>query len=372
MRSSVRLRPGPAKVAAVLAAAVLALASFASVAPVGAASTFLGGLHSFRTVASTVPANGDVNPYGVAVVPVSMGSLVKGDVLVSNFNDKANLQGTGTTIDEIAPGGGRHLFAKVTDSMVMGRCPGGVGLTTALVALRSGFVVVGSLPTSDGMSATAKAGCLIVLDSSGKIVTTIHGGAIDGPWDAVAWDGGSKAAIFVANVLNGTVAANGGTVDRGTVVRLDVSTMGGMFKVTSERVIGRGFAEKTDPNALVIGPTGLALAHNGTLYVADTVNSRIAAIPNALMRTSALSGGMTVAKGGGLNQPLGLALAPNGDLIAVNAGDGNGVEIAPSGHQVATRLLDKGGAGSLFGLAIVPSKGLYFVEDDTNNLALLH
>jgi len=50
------------------------------------------------TIASTVPPNGDVNPYGVAVVPMSMGSLVQGDVLVSNFNNSQNLQGTGTTI----------------------------------------------------------------------------------------------------------------------------------------------------------------------------------------------------------------------------------------------------------------------------------
>src|ERR1700674_759086 len=47
--------------------------------------------------ASTVPANGDVNPYGVAFVPkdfVSGGAIHPGDVLVANFNDKGNVQGT--------------------------------------------------------------------------------------------------------------------------------------------------------------------------------------------------------------------------------------------------------------------------------------
>ena len=33
---------------------------------------------------STVPANGDVNPYGIVVVPQSTGDLVQGGVLVSN------------------------------------------------------------------------------------------------------------------------------------------------------------------------------------------------------------------------------------------------------------------------------------------------
>jgi hypothetical protein len=47
------------------------------------------------TLGSTVPANGDVNPYGVALVPRTVGKLVEGRFLVSNFNNSANLQGTG-------------------------------------------------------------------------------------------------------------------------------------------------------------------------------------------------------------------------------------------------------------------------------------
>ncbi len=66
--------------------------------PAMAGGPFLAGLSHITTVASTVPANGDVNPYGVAIVPVTMGALVKGSVLVSNFNNSSNLQGTGSTI----------------------------------------------------------------------------------------------------------------------------------------------------------------------------------------------------------------------------------------------------------------------------------
>ena len=64
-------------------------------------------------VVSTVPANGDVNPYGVAFVPhdfASGGSIHPDDVLVSNFNGSGNLQGTGTTIVSISPGGTQSLF----------------------------------------------------------------------------------------------------------------------------------------------------------------------------------------------------------------------------------------------------------------------
>ena len=108
--------------------------------------------------------NGDVNPYGVAVVPRTIGNLTAGDTLVSNFNNNMNLQGLGSTIVEVSPTGNVTQFASL--STLPGACPGGVGLTTALVALRSGFVIVGSLPTSDGTSATMQAGCLIVIDPS--------------------------------------------------------------------------------------------------------------------------------------------------------------------------------------------------------------
>ncbi len=325
-------------------------------------------------VSSTVPSNGDVNPYGVAIAPVSMGSLVKGNVLVSNFNAMSNLQGTGTTIVEISPSGQMKLFATVMASDVKS-CPGGVGLTTALVALKNGWVVVGSLPTKDGMSATAKAGCLIVLNSSGKVAATIHGGLINGPWDMTALDNTKDGMVlFVSNVLNGTVAAKGKTVNKGTVVRIGLAaSKSGMPMVTSEQIVGWGFPEKTDPAALVLGPTGLDLAGNDTLYVADTLGNRIAAIPNAVDRMTASHRGMTVSTNKVLNQPLGLALAPNGNILTVNAGDGMIAETSRSGMLVASKTIDAAGGGSLFGLAVnMAGNGLYFVEDDTNMLAFLH
>ena len=164
------------------------LAASASAAPNASASftghAFIGPLHHTKVIASTIPANGDVNPYGVAVVPRSTGHLYRGDVLVSNFNNMANVQGTGTTIVQVSPGGQAKLFAQVSDKA----CPGGVGLTTALVALRSGWVIVGSLPTKN--SAISGPGCLIVLDQWGHVRDTIAGHGIDGPWDMTALDHG--------------------------------------------------------------------------------------------------------------------------------------------------------------------------------------
>jgi len=106
-----------------------------------------------------------------------------------------------------------------------------------------------------------------------------------------------------------------------------------------------------------------------TLYVADTLGNRIAAIPNASSRSNSAGTGTTVSGGGGLNGPLGLAIAPNGDILTVNAGDGNMVETTPMGDQVAVKNVDltKTGAGTLFGLTIRPgASGVYFVNDGNN------
>jgi hypothetical protein len=369
--------------AAASVAASAIVAAGVAVAPVAQASSqksFVDGFNTLTTVASTVPGNGDVNPYGVAVVKDSLGKLHKGNVLVSNFNNSSNHQGTGTTIVEVAPDGHVSLFAQISAANLPGACPGGVGLTTALSILSGGWVLVGSLPTADGTSATAQAGCLLVLDSQGRVVETFSGHGINGPWDMTAVNFGGVAELFVTNVLNGTVAANGAVVNRGTVLRLLVTTPDyGLPRLLAVTTIGSGFPERTDPAALVIGPTGVGLGKDGTLYVADTLDSRIAAIPCAVFRVTSARTGRTVSENGALNGPLGLAIAPGGDILTVNSGDGNLVETTPSGTQVAVKLLDStpppptGGAGALFGLAVAPSgNGVYFVDDDTNTLNLLH
>jgi hypothetical protein len=381
MRVNYRFRLAAAAGAAgVVLAMGVALAPAAGAASTGAgpSHSFIGGLKTITTVGSTVPKNGDLNPYGVAVVTRSKDRLHRGDVLVSNFNDKANTQGTGTTIVEVAPNHTVRLFAQINAAHLPGACPGGVGLTTALSILGNDWVVVGSLPTVAGDPATAKAGCLLVLNSEGRVVETFHGHGINGPWDMTAVSGRGISALFVTNVLNGTVAGGGKQVHRGTVLRLIVTTPArGLPRLLATTTIGSGFAQKTDPAALVIGPTGVGLGRNGTLYVADTIGNRIAAIPNALFRHRSAGIGQTVTKNGALQGPLGVAIAPGGDILAANSQNGNLVEVRPNGKQVAVKMLDTSGspagAGALFGLAVAPGgRGVYFVDDATNTLDLLH
>jgi len=367
--------------AAVLAALVTTTAGLLAGSGLAAGSAsaqgfgaFVGPLHHTSTLTLTVPGNGDQNPYGVEVIPRSTGDLFQGNVLVSNFNNKANVQGTGTTIVEVTPSGKFWVFATINRNLP--GCPGGVGLTTALTALQSGWVIVGSVPTKGGN--ISGPGCLIVLDRWGHVRETFANASINGPWDMATLDLGSQPVLFVTNVLNGTVAANGKTVYGGTVIRLNIVIPPvGLPYIWYDTLIGSGFPETLNSSALVIGPTGAGLGANGVLYVADTLTNRIAGIPDALFRVSDDGPGYTVSQGGALNGELGLIIAPNGDILTVNGGNGNLVELTPFGAQIAVRRLDSSGsppgAGALFGLAVVPfHDAVYYVDDATNTLNLLH
>jgi hypothetical protein len=366
-----------AAAAAAVTALGLAAVPAASAQPAGL-TAFLSHFSTIKTIASTVPRNGDVNPYGIFIIRRSTGRLGAGNVLISNFNNKANLQGTGSTIVQITPGGHRSVFAHIIASNLPGTCPGGVGLSTALEVLPGGWVVVGSVPSSDGMAATAKAGCLIVVDRWGQVKETISGNGINGPWDSTAVVRGHFADLFVTNVLKGTVAAAGKVVHRGYVQRLTLR-LRGFFppKLVASATIASGYPQRTDPAAFILGPTGVGLGRDGTLYVAETLTSRIFAIPNAVTRPGSAGRGALVTSGRRLNMPLGLAIAPNGHILTVNGGNGKIVETTPAGAQIFSRFLDTSGspkgAGALFGLAVrFGLGGVYYVDDVANTLRLLH
>ncbi|MGC8524591.1 MAG: hypothetical protein ACP5M5_09930 [Acidibrevibacterium sp.] len=362
-----------------LAAAVTLLVATRLLA--AAPDSFLARLHHHVTLASTVPENGDQNPYAIAVAPVSVGKIQKNDILVDNFNDKNNLQGLGTTIVRYRPGDKSvALFASLPRDLA--GCPGGVGLTAAMAMLRSGHVIVGSLPSHDGTTATKGQGCLIALSPEGAVETVITGAHINGPWGNMAViDRGDSATLFLSNTGFdvGAPSDDAPVVHKASVLRLDLAlTPGKAPAVTRETVIGEGFGEQADKGVFVIGPTGLALGADGTLYVSDAIGNRITAIADAATRTSSAGTGREVTKDGLLKRPLALAMTPGGHLLVTNGLNGQVVEIDPeSGRQLGAQWIDADkaqtppGNGDLFGLALTPEgDGLYYVEDDMNTLVL--
>lgn len=340
-------------------------------------SGFLAGLHTITTVGSTIPPNLDVNPYAILVAPVTTSKVNEGDILADNFNAGGNFQGTGTTIVRITPKGQQTVFAQIPATQP--GCPGGVGLTTAMTMLSTGWLIVGSTPTTDGTTATSGAGCLLVLNPQGQVASTIADANIDGPWDMTAVDNGSTATLYVTNVMHGIGAVGQPVQKTATVVRIGLNVPADAAPtVASETVIGSGFPAQADPNTLVDGPTGLVLGSDGTLYVADRLGNRIAAIPQAPTRTSTDGAGTTLTSGGRLDDPLSMTAAPNGDLLVANALNGQLIEVTTAGKQIANTWLDQdpaqtpAGSGDLFGITLNAAKtGVYFVMDDNNVIGLI-
>jgi hypothetical protein len=247
-----------------------------------------------------------------------------------------------------------------------------------MAMLKSGWVIVGSAPSTDGTPKTRGDGCLIVLNASGKVQGTISGPEISDPWGNMAViDHGDTASLFVSNAGFGIGPVGGPVQSKATVLRIDLAIAAGKPpEVTKKTVIADGFGAQADASVFLIGPTGLSLGKNGTLYVSDAIGNRVVAIADAATRIDSAGTGREVTKGGFLQRPLAMDMAANGNLLVVNGLDGNVVEIDPfSGKQIGVRLIDGDeaqtppGSGDLFGIVMRPDgKGFYYVEDDVNTL----
>jgi len=130
-------------------------------------------------VFSTVPGNGDLNPYGVAFVPpgVPGGKLNPGDILVSNFNNSSNLQGMGTTILRVQLNP-QPMFQQTSTFATTGKV---TGLTAALGSSSKDSCSWARCQRPTGPRPRSPPGPLLVLDSSGNVVDTITSPALNGP-----------------------------------------------------------------------------------------------------------------------------------------------------------------------------------------------
>ncbi|MBN3788440.1 hypothetical protein G3N94_16265 [Burkholderia sp. Ac-20353] len=311
-----------------------------------------------------MPANGDENPYGIAFVPRGVptwGALKPGDVVVSNFNNSSNVQGTGTTIVKLSPGNTPTPFFHGSN----------LGLTTALTVLRNGFVLVGNLPTTKNGTMINGPGSLLVINPQGGLVTQlIDGTLLDGPWDMTVIDRGQRVTAFVSNVLSGTVSRIELVFDNNGVT---------MAQPPTSLIIASGYTIRPDPSALVVGPTGLAYDPNiDVLYVASTGDNAVFAIQNAASTNrNAGVGRLIYFDKKHLHGPLALALAPNGHLVTANGDAVNAdaaqpseiVEFTVDGRFIAQMQVDivPGAAfGLAFGRDINGQSQFAAVNDNTN------
>jgi hypothetical protein len=310
---------------------------------------------------STSPSNDDLNPYGVAFIPFTVPvtgtqglttAFNPGDILVSNFNNAmtasggGNLQGTGTSIIRIQSNGLTSTFYQTP--AVVSQQPGqpGVGFTNALVALQNGMVIVGNLPTTDGTFATVSAGSLLFIRRDGTLSTQIsyqpnasgsaiaqttkgyvtnsffNADVIDGPWSMAVNDQGNAAQIFLSNVLTGTIVR--------FHVTFDSDGNGVVFDQYPVYVV-TGLHHENDANGFLLGPSGLAYdplpnsPTQDTLFIASSKDNAVYMLPGAAWNATSAPVQVLTVDAQHLHGPLGVALAPNGNLYVANS-DGNNAD----------------------------------------------
>jgi hypothetical protein len=308
---------------------------------------------------STSPSNGDLNPYGLAFVPFSIpvngtqGLTTicnPGDLLISNFNNgqntqgTGNLQGTGTSIIRIESTGKTSTFFQSTATLTQQPGLPGVGLTNALVALKNGMVIVGSLPTTDGTFATVGAGSLLFIRRDGQLSTDITfsvGGVtqtqttrgyvtssffkqdvINGPWSMAVNDQGNSVQLFLSNVLSGKIIRFHITFDSdGNSVMFDQSPL----------LLTTAMNRQNDANGFLLGPSGLyydPLPNSptlDTLFIANSKDNAIYMLPGAAWNSISAPVQLLTNDTQHLHGPLGIAVAPNGNVYVANS-DGNNVD----------------------------------------------
>ena len=324
----------------------------------------IGHLKTILIIGSTVdPINGDQNPYGLTIAPVTAGGINAGDLIVSNFNNGSpfNIQGLGTTVEDLHPTQGAIPTRIAQDSRLTG----------------PSALVTGTTDDFAWVCAFTANGVPIVNDTaSGGVVEDLTGHGLAQPWGQTF--SGTKgirgvAAFYVSNSTDGSIT------------RINI-TKSGHF---SYNKFATGFATNHGVPGTILAPSGLTYdATNDILYMVDSDVNRVVAFahpgnipaggvvntPSGFTGPSAGSA-KVLFSGAPLRAPISAALLFNGDIVVGNTTNNRLIEITPAGKIVGNVSLDKGAPGALFGIAAsgtsVPTTKIYFNDDNANAVVVL-
>ncbi|MBV8374224.1 MAG: hypothetical protein JO302_01835 [Candidatus Eremiobacteraeota bacterium] len=348
----------------------------------GGGTSVLKTLTKQVVIGSTIAPNGDQNPYGLVVGTATSGKVKKGNLYVCNFNNNANVQGTGTTIVSLAPvaGSAPVLFAQ---SNLLDGCA---------------VLTMSTLGTAAEMYAAAfSSGLEVTLANGGTIVKSSKKG-LKGPFGIAYAVSNAAIASYATTAVYVSDAATGSIV----LAEYCSSAM----CTYPDKPIVTGFAVNKGKPGSILGPSGLTFDPKncvkiqgrnacGTLYVVDGVTNTVVAIHNVLNLRKANSivvgkSGTTftgreaswaqkVYAGNPLKGPISAALLYNGNLVVGNtlnrAGTNLLVEINPSSGEMLDKVnVDKGPAGAIFGIVATgnaTSPKVYFNDDNANNVQVL-
>jgi hypothetical protein len=322
----------------------------------GPATAVIGGL-AITTIGSTVdPTNGDQNRYGPAIPPGSAGLLTAGDLVVCNFNDSANVQGNGTTIEILHPTPGSTPARMVQDPNLKG-C--------------AALAIAGN---EAPWAAAYSSNLAPFYGPTGTLVSTLSAG----PW------AGPLGEAYAPLRFGGS----GLVRDLERHERHHCSRQLRRHRVHDYR---HGFrAQRRGGAWKLLGASGLTYdAASDTLFVVDSNMNRVVAFAHySTLATNAIvlksdgtfsgpsaASASVLFSGAPLNAPISAAQLFNGDLVVGNTADNLLVEISLAGKVVATQNLDTGAVGALFGIVATgtdaSSTKIYFNEDNDKTVKVL-
>ncbi len=352
-----------------------------------AVTSILKLLKKQAVIGSTVdPLNGDVNPYGLAIPPYGYKKIAKGNAYVCNFNNKANVQGTGTTVVSLAPAAGSKPARFIQSPKLLG-------------------CAADAFDSRDNLwTANFAAKSVVMMAPTGAVQSTFKGGNYVRPFGLTYTTTGGlypSSSVFVSDASTGSIILTSSCAE---------GASGCTYPGTA---IVTGFPVNHGKPGSILGPSGLTFDPYacttlqgkpacGALYVVDGVNNSVVAIYNVLNIRKAKSiivnkGGLTfsgplkswakvIFHGAPLKAPISAALvgsvAPSpsgagkpGNLVIGNtAGPNVLVEISEAGKVLDQVNVDKGAPGALFGLQAVgygAATQLFFNDDNANNLQVL-
>lgn len=316
-----------------------------------------------QTIGSTISSPPqDVNPYGLDIAKVTSGNITAGDLVVCNFNDPGNVQGTGDTIVALHP--------------IVGSTP----VTIAKSNVLTGCNALAMAPDGHIWAAAFKANDNAVLTSGGSVVTALQ----NEPWNHPFGE-----TFAPANATLSVPAFYVSNAGDGSLVRVSVQP-GLTFTFTT---IATGFPVNGGKPGSILSPSGLNYqASNDRLYVVDGTNNALYAIDNvsSLSANGLVVNGLSfsgtsaanahvIYSGAPLNGPISSAILPGGNIAVGNTLDPDGqnliVEISPAGRLLNVKNVDTGAAGAIFGMVATgnsaASTKLYFNDDNDNTVKVL-
>jgi hypothetical protein len=320
----------------------------------------IGQLKHLVTIGSTIdPVNGDENPYGLAIAPVTSGNITAGDLITCNFNDAFNIQGLGTTIEILHPAPGSSPQRLIQDARL-------TGCDALAVGTSDDFPWVAALDANDNP----------IVSDTGVLVDDLQGHGLAQPWGQIfSGTGGTygAAAFYETNAFDGSIT------------RINILKSGRF----SYNKIATGFATNHGVPGTILAPSGLTYDQtNDILYMVDSDVNRVVAFSHpgnipaggVINTPSGFSGpsagsAKVLFKGAPLRAPISAALLFNGDIVVGNTTNNRLIEISPAGKMVGDVNLDKGAPGALFGIAAsgtsVPTTKIYFNDDNANAVVVL-